>query len=81
MMRIKNATTRPFWVQDVCNQSVYVRAGFEERVTLVDDSLAKSSADFVTWAVQVARAHGREPATPQEARHLIGIAEPKPPSH
>jgi 3-keto-5-aminohexanoate cleavage enzyme len=51
----------------------HVRVGFEDRATLVDGSLATSSADFVRWAVQVARAHGREPATPQEARQLIGL--------
>jgi 3-keto-5-aminohexanoate cleavage enzyme len=51
----------------------HVRVGFEDRATLVDSSLATSSADFVSWAVQVARAHGREPATPQEARRLIGL--------
>ena len=51
----------------------HVRVGFEDRATLVDGSLAKSSADFVNWAVHVARAHGREPATPQEARRLIGL--------
>jgi uncharacterized protein (DUF849 family) len=49
----------------------HVRVGFEDRATLVDGSLARSSADFVTWAVNVARAHGREPATPQEARQMI----------
>jgi 3-keto-5-aminohexanoate cleavage enzyme len=53
----------------------HVRVGFEDRATLVDGSLAKSGADFVTWAVEVARAHGREPATPQEARHLIGLLQ------
>jgi 3-keto-5-aminohexanoate cleavage enzyme len=51
----------------------HVRVGFEDRATLVDGSLATSSADFVKWAVQVARAHGREPATPQETRQLIGL--------
>lgn len=74
-----------FWIAHGIEDSVFtiaslaiatgahVRVGFEDRATLVDGSLAKSSADFVAWAVQVARAHGREPATPQEARQLIGI--------
>ena len=53
----------------------HVRVGFEDRATLVDGSLANSSADFVTWAVEVARAHGREPATPQEARQMIGLPQ------
>ena len=51
----------------------HVRVGFEDRVTLVDGSLAQSSADFVRWAVEVARTHGREPATPQETRQIIGL--------
>lgn len=53
----------------------HVRVGFEDRATLVDGSLATSSADYVTWAVEVARAHGREPATPQEARQMIGLPQ------
>lgn len=74
-----------FWIAHGIEDSVFtiaslaiatgahVRVGFEDRATLVDGSLAKSSADFVAWAVQVARAHGREPATPQEVRQMIGL--------
>lgn len=51
----------------------HVRVGFEDRATLVDGSLAASNADFVKWAVEVARANGREPASPLEARGLIGL--------
>jgi uncharacterized protein (DUF849 family) len=53
----------------------HVRVGFEDRATLVDGAPAKSSADFVTWAANVARAHGREPATPQEARQMLGVPQ------
>jgi uncharacterized protein (DUF849 family) len=53
----------------------HVRVGFEDRATLVDGSPARSSADFVSWAVNIARAHGRTPATPQEARRMIGLPE------
>jgi uncharacterized protein (DUF849 family) len=53
----------------------HVRVGFEDRATLVDGSLAKSSADFVAWAANVARAHGRAPATPQEARQILGLPQ------
>lgn len=53
----------------------HVRVGFEDRATLVDGSLARSSADFVAWAVSLARAHGREPATSQEARQMIGLQQ------
>ncbi len=51
----------------------HIRVGFEDRATLIDGSLATSSADYVAWVVGVARAHGREPATPQEARHILGL--------
>lgn len=51
----------------------HVRVGFEDRATLSDGSLARSNADFVAWAAEVARAHGRTPASPAEARALIGL--------
>jgi 3-keto-5-aminohexanoate cleavage enzyme len=53
----------------------HVRVGLEDRATLVDGALAKSNANFVEWAVKVARAHGREPATPQEVSQLIGLLQ------
>jgi 3-keto-5-aminohexanoate cleavage enzyme len=49
----------------------HLRIGFEDRATLVDGTPAQSNADYVNWAVEVARAHGREPATPQEARQIL----------
>ncbi len=49
----------------------HIRIGFEDRATLVDGTLAQSNADYVNWSVEVARAHGREPATPQEARQIL----------
>lgn len=82
---VRDLFPQAFWIAHGIEDSVFtiaslaiatgahVRVGFEDRATLVDGSLAKSSADFVAWAVQVARAHGREPATPQEARQMIGL--------
>lgn len=49
----------------------HLRIGFEDRATLIDGSPAQTNADYVNWAVEVARAHGREPATPQDARHIL----------
>jgi uncharacterized protein (DUF849 family) len=83
---VKELFPKTFWIAHGIEESVFtiaslaiatgahVRVGFEDRTTLIDGSLANSSADFVSWAVQVARAHGREPATPQDARQLIGLA-------
>lgn len=37
----------------------------------IGGSPAQTNADYVNWAVEVARAHGREPATPQDARPML----------
>ncbi len=52
----------------------HLRIGFEDRATLNDGRPATSNAEFVAWAVSAARAHGREPATPAQARALLGLA-------
>jgi 3-keto-5-aminohexanoate cleavage enzyme len=51
----------------------HLRIGFEDRATLSDGRPATSNAEFVAWAVTTARAHGREPATPAQARALLGL--------
>lgn len=51
----------------------HLRIGFEDRATLSDGRPATSNAEFVTWAVAAARAQGREPATPAQARALLGL--------
>ncbi len=49
----------------------HARVGFEDAVQLPDGGLAGSNAALVAWAVATARAAGREPATPAEARAII----------
>lgn len=49
----------------------HVRVGFEDRATLDDGTIAESNADFVRWAVQRARAEGREPASVEVARAAL----------
>lgn len=50
-----------------------LRIGLEDCVTMPDGRLARSNAQQIEWAVRVARAYGREPATVAEARAaLIG---------
>jgi 3-keto-5-aminohexanoate cleavage enzyme len=49
-----------------------VRVGFEDGVRMPDGRLAESSAELVAWAVELARACGREPMTAAEARELLG---------
>ena len=49
-----------------------LRIGLEDRPTMPDGStVASSNADLVQWVVQTARAYGREPASPAEARGLL----------
>lgn len=51
----------------------HLRIGLEDRATLSDGRVANSNADLVSWAVAAARANGREPATSDEARVLLGL--------
>ena len=56
----------------------HLRIGLEDRATLSNGSPARSNADLVAWAVTAARAHGREPATPQQARALLALPDRQP---
>jgi 3-keto-5-aminohexanoate cleavage enzyme len=51
----------------------HVRVGFEDNVYLSKGVLARSNAELVEKAVRLARELGREPASPDEARQLLGI--------
>lgn len=50
-----------------------LRVGFEDNVYLRKGVLAKSNAELVEQAVKIVRAVGKEPATPDEAREILGI--------
>jgi len=50
-----------------------LRVGFEDNVYLKKGVLAKSNAELVEQAVKIVRAVGKEPATPDEAREILGI--------
>ena len=52
----------------------HVRVGLEDNLFLSKGVLAKGSHELVERAVQLAREAGREPATPAEARRLLGVA-------
>ncbi len=49
----------------------HLRIGLEDRVTDPDGKPVQSNAELVAWAVDLARAAGREPATPEQARVLM----------
>ncbi len=50
-----------------------VRVGLEDNFYLPDGTMARSNGDLVAKAAQMARDCGREPATPDEARALLGL--------
>lgn len=53
----------------------HIRIGFEDSPRLPTNAMPRSNADFVEWAVAVARLHGREPATPSQARALLRLPQ------
>ncbi|MEZ0227975.1 MAG: 3-keto-5-aminohexanoate cleavage protein [Planctomycetota bacterium] len=50
-----------------------VRVGLEDHFYLPDGSMAKSNGELVEKVVQMARLVGRQPATPDEARKILGL--------
>ncbi len=52
-----------------------VRTGLEDNVRISRDRLAASNAELVALAVEAAARHARRPATPAEARRMLGLAD------
>ena len=50
-----------------------VRVGLEDNIYYAKGELAKSNAQLVARIVRIARDLGKEPATPDEARQLLGL--------
>ena len=50
-----------------------VRVGLEDNFYRPNGEMAESNADLVADAVEMARNVGREPATPDEAREILGV--------
>ncbi len=50
-----------------------VRVGLEDNLRVRRDARARSNVDLVDKAVELARLFDREPATPDEARKLLGL--------
>lgn len=61
----------------LCTQSLLiggnVRVGLEDNLFLGKGIMAKSSAEQVTKIMRIARELGLEPATPEEARSILGL--------
>jgi uncharacterized protein (DUF849 family) len=51
----------------------HARVGMEDSLYVEKGVLAKSSADQVEKIIRIARELGREPATPNEARQILGL--------
>jgi uncharacterized protein (DUF849 family) len=51
----------------------HVRVGLEDSLTIARGALARSNAQQVTKIRQIVEALGREPATPDEARVMLGL--------
>ena len=56
----------------------HIRVGLEDNIYYGPGELAKSNAQLVERAVMIARALGREIATPAQAREMMGLsAQPR----
>jgi len=55
-----------------------IRVGMEDNIYFRKGELAKSNAQLVARAVRIARELNKEPATPEEARIILGLKSGKP---
>jgi 3-keto-5-aminohexanoate cleavage enzyme len=51
----------------------HIRVGFEDSPFLPHKPQPTSNAEYVEWAVTLARLNGREPATPARARQILSL--------
>ena len=56
-----------------CLMGGHMRVGLEDNVRMPNGEMVKGNYELVEWAVRVAEAMGREPATPDEARAIMGL--------
>jgi len=61
----------------MCNLALlmggFARVGLEDNLYLEKGRMAKSSGEQVEKIVRIGREHGLEPATPEEARRILGL--------
>ncbi|MDR2373710.1 MAG: 3-keto-5-aminohexanoate cleavage protein [Bifidobacteriaceae bacterium] len=55
----------------------HVRVGWEDNPYLPDGTPSRSNAELVDQVVKLAQVIGREPATADEARQIIGVSKPE----
>lgn len=60
-------------IMQSCLMGGHMRVGLEDNVRAPNGDLIKGSYELVEWAVRVAEIMGRTPATPNEARAIMGL--------
>lgn len=60
-------------IMQSCLMGGHMRVGLEDNVRIPNGDLAKGSYELVEWAVRVGEIMDRHPATPDEAREIMGI--------
>jgi len=60
-------------IMQSCIMGGHMRVGLEDNVRAPNGELVKGSYELVEWAVRVADILGRTPATPDEARAIMGL--------
>jgi len=60
-------------IMQSCLMGGHMRVGLEDNVRTPNGEFAKGNYELVEWAVKVAQIMGREVATPDEAREIMGI--------
>lgn len=58
----------------------HIRVGMEDNIDYRPKELAKSNAQFVERIVRLAQEYGREVATPDDARKILGLSETSSPA-
>ncbi|MFA9404800.1 MAG: 3-keto-5-aminohexanoate cleavage protein [Anaerolineales bacterium] len=53
----------------------HIRVGFEDNLYIRNGELAKSNAEFVRMAVELAHKYNRDVASPEEAKRILGISK------
>jgi 3-keto-5-aminohexanoate cleavage enzyme len=62
-------------IMQSCLMGGHMRVGLEDNTRMPNGALAKGSYEQVEVAVKIASCIGREPATPAEARKILGIVK------
>jgi uncharacterized protein (DUF849 family) len=55
-----------------------IRAGLEDNLYLPNGQMAKSNGELIEVAARMCRDVGRTPATPEQAKQILGLDQLKP---